>query len=512
MRSTFTGLNIGASGLRMAQINLDLTGHNIANAETIGYTRQRMNTAAIPPASLVQLLASDKRSLTGKGVEPLYIEQIRNPFLDMQYRKENAATQYLNSKEQHYGEIEGLFNTELDKIDQNTNISSVFTSFYKSLYSLTENPADLSIRKNLVENAAKMVDSFNDYAKRLIEKQADMNGCVKTNVGQINDIAESIAQLNEKIYSYELYGAKANDLRDQRNVLLDQLSGIVDMKYYEDLGGKLVVEIDGGTLVNHNNFNKLMTVDNEPNPIAGGPMLSNVYWQDSAGNPTYKVNPKSGEIKSYMDLCVGNSDDNKGIPHLLGELNKLCQKITKEFNEAHMQGWTLNNGATASQTGIKFFVDASPTHDASGVTALNFAINPDILRDANLIAASDKPVGSATAEGNDQRGNNVNALKLVGLITKKDANGNPDNFDSAYRGIIVSIGIEMASIVRQRSTQEVVQSQIINSRKSMSDVSLDEEMTNVVRFGHSYNAAARIITSMDEVLETLINKVGIVGR
>lgn len=523
MRSTFTGLNIANSGLRMAQIAMDLTGHNIANADTVGFTRQRLATAAIPPMSGKTLLAVDRKFLTGNGVAAQYIEQIRNPFLDAQYRKENANTQYWNAKETQFSELEGIFNTELDKIDDNTSVSSVFSSFYKSLYRLTENPSDKSIRMNVLENALKLTDTMNHYAERLRDKQINLNDSVKVVVNEINDIASSIAVLNEKIYSFELGGAFANDLRDQRNVLLDTLSGKANIEYYEDLNGYLVVELDGQRLVSHMDTKKLM-VSSDPlltqhSSVTGTPLYS-VFWQGSDGKPiaNREVQIDSGELKAYIDLRDGDSEGNVGIPFMMKQLDELCQKIVSEFNAVHMQGYTIPSSTdpldpnSMSQTGIKFFDDFGAL-DGSLVTALNFSVSLALQKDVYLIAASDKPILTSTPNNeNDQKGNNINALKLVELINKKDVNGNPDNFDSYYRDLVVSIGMEMSHIIRMRTTQDIVSEQIVNSRRSVSDVSLDEEMTNVIKFGHSYNAAARVITTMDEILDVLINRVGLVGR
>lgn len=514
MRSTFYGLEIAKTGLFISQNQLDVTGHNISNVDTPGYTRQRLATSAIPAGSQNAYIAVDKRGTSGRGVETICVEQLRNPFLDYQYRNENSTTTKWQTKEQYFEYVEALFNNELDSIETSSGISAIFSEFYNSLHELEKAPADQGVRKNVQQSAIKMTQSMNTYYDRLIDQQNTLNESVRITTNEINDIAKSIASLNEQIYGYELSGAKANDLRDQRNTLLDTLSGLINIETSEDINGQLIVQVNGRNLVRHASYKQFAVAENKPNPVDGGEtMLYGVYWADQNGNPTTsEVDPQNGALKGYLDIRDGNTKDNVGIPYVMQQLNALCQKITDDFNSVHEKGYTTPNGAeTDSRTGIKFFAQE---YNADGtkvaVTAKNFRISDDIMNDVFNIAASDMPV--STGDDNEQKGNGKIALQMCELISKQNSSGNADNVDSAYRQFLSEISIALEHMHDTADAQSIMKSHLSLQRQSISNVSLDEEMTNVVRYGHAYNAASRLISAIDEELDNLINKMGLVGR
>ena len=520
MRSTFYGLEIAKTGLFVSQNQLDITGHNIANVDTAGYTRQRVNTAALPPAAGAGLIGTDIKGTSGRGVDTLYVEQVRNSFLDYQYRKENSATMKWQTKEQYFEYVEALFNNELDDMVISTGVSSVFSNFYNSLSELEKSPESQSLRDNVQQNAIKMTETMNQYYDRLVEQQDTLNESVRITVSEINDIARQVARLNEQIYGYELSGAKANDLRDQRNSLLDTLSGLINVNSYEDTNGQMVVEIDGKNLVRHSQYQQFVAEKNVPNPLDdGATQLYGVYWADREGNATANaVSIQDGALRGYMDVRDGNSKDEVGIPYVVQQLNKLCQKIASDMNAIHETGYTIPSDKSGgeSRTGIDFFYvpadEADPSKkDYSQITAKNFRISDEIMKDVYNIAASDMPV-SKDGDVNEQKGNGKIALALAELITKKDEKGNPDNIDSVYKSLMSDISKGMEHIHDTADGQAVMKAHLEQQRKSISNVSLDEEMTNVVRFGHAYSAASRVISAIDEQLDTLINKMGLVGR
>lgn len=512
MRSTFYGLEIAKTGLFISQNQLDITGHNISNVDTPGYTRQRLSTAALPPAVGNAFIGTDIRSTSGRGVETINIEQVRNPFLDYQYRKENSTTTQWQTKEQYFGYLQALFNNELDDIVNTTGVSTVFSGFYNALQELEKAPSDKEMRVNLQQQAIKMTETMNYYYNRLVEQQDTLNQSVQISVTEINSLAKQIAQLNEQIYGYELSGARANDLRDQRNSLIDALSGLTAITTYEDTNGQMVIEVDGKNLVRHASYKQMAVADNVPNPLNGGKTsLYGVYWADKEGNPTANmVDFKDGAMNGYLTVRDGNSKENMGIPYVVRELNKLCQKMAADMNAVHEKGYTIPNNGGTTQTGIKFFHEEFDADGNSLVTAQNFRISDAIMNDVYNIAASDMPVDDTNV--NDQKGNGKNMLAMCELITKKNASGNADNIDSVYRSILSDISVNMEHIEDTYDAQSVMKAHIQQQRKSISDVSLDEEMTNVVRYGHSYNACSRVISAIDEALDVLINRMGLVGR
>jgi flagellar hook-associated protein 1 FlgK len=240
------------------------------------------------------------------------------------------------------------------------------------------------------------------------------------------------------------------------------------------------------------------------NPIAGEQDLYSVYWTDFNGSPTTPVNITDGALKGFLDIRDGNDGSNIGIPYVVQQLNAVCQKVVEQFNEVHQQGYTMPIGNGDTQTDIDFF-------DPACITAKDMKLSGAILADVNNIAASDQPVG-VSGETNEHKGNGQIALALCALINKTDAFGDPDNLNSKYKELLNTISLEQSNIINANKTQTILLANVETQRKSVSDVSMDEELTNMVKFGHSYNAASRMITAMDEALEILINKMGLVGR
>ncbi len=557
MRSTFGGFETAKSGLFASQQALNVTGHNIANVNTIGYSRQRLAVAAIPPAPNTGLINYSQKITAGGGVEMVHIEQIRNPFLDAQYRQEYTYSQNLGTLEYEFTLIEDLYNGEITEND--SGISATFNDFYSALHKLVENPSDQEIRKAVLESAIKITDTMNQNSNRIEDQYNNVNEAIETSVKMINQLAQSLADINNQIFSFELSGAKANDLRDSRNLLLDELSGIIPIDYYETAEGYLVVNYDGRNLVNHATPSQLAVALTAPHAFYATGSTYELYWSDQVdpATGTVLIDPATGvafdavdvditggSLGAYFKMKDGDSETNIGIPHIKNLMDDLCRKIVMEFNAVHVEGWNIPSNGGVSTQDNKFFDDniAALQRDATGqivgfwiegtdvtdpalmipgnpytdlqyfqdVTADNFEVDQSIIDNLFNIAASSNQI-DLTAD-NTQIGNNENALKMVELITKSDASGTPDNFDTSYKDIIIDVGIEMSYILRSQSSQEAVLNSISDQRQSIMGVSLDEEMTNIIKFGHSYNAASRVITAIDEELDTVINKMGLVGR
>ena len=448
--------------------------------------------------------------------------------------------------------VESIFNFEITA--EKSAVSAVFADFYAALYRLTENPCDPEVRQAVIGSATNMTSIINQIADKLRDQYNDINEEIDASVRQINAITRSIADLNNQIFSYELSGAKANDLKDKRNMLLDELAGYIPIKYHQTSEGYLVVEHQGVEIIRHADQKDFAVTSSKDHAFTPGAKVYEMYLAEQIDETTGAVltdpntsapftplEEKQGIMGAYFKMRDGDDDSNIGIPYVMHMFDKLCQKIAREFNAVHMQGWSLPNGTELSKQGNKFFKDGigdvqkdasgnitgywlegqdplvdpmitgNPYEDPnafSGIRALDFAVD-DSLNPFSIAASSEEIV---TGADNEQRNNNINALKLVELLTKVNASGNPDNFDSAYKEILVAVGLEMSHISRMNENQTVVLANIEDKRKSVSDVSIDEEVTNLIKYGHSYNAASRVITAIDEELDTIINKMGLVGR
>lgn len=489
MRTTFGTFNIATSGLFASQRSLDVTSHNISNANTEGYSRQAsIQKAAIPTYG-------STTGVIGTGVETYDIIRMRSSYLDQKYWGQNKTLQEWTVKQEQLMQMEGIFNEPSE-----TGIRKVLDEFFSSLEELSKLPGDSTCRVAVLEKANVLAVSINRNGNELINAIRDVNFSVKNKVSEVNSLAEQIANLNKHIFSFELNGSKANDLRDQRNVLLDSLSSIVNISVTEIPGPNgnnyLDVKIGGITLIDHINYNKLTTNEKSVTGITdiGGGKISDVVW-DGVQDQLVKI--ESGELKGLLDVRDGDGSgfNYRGLPYYLNKLNEFVESFAASFNKQHVQGVDLEG-----IEGKNFFYEPGTLQ----INSLNFKVDPDIYTNANKIAASSLSNG----ESNNR---NVNLLIELRKSTTmfSTVKGTPDDY---IKSLLSALAVDSSQAKRMTTNSEVLLDHTINSRLSESGVSLDEEMTNMVKFQQAYNASARMITTLDQVLDTTVNRLGIVGR
>jgi flagellar hook-associated protein 1 FlgK len=307
MPSTFFGLNIGTTGLFTYQAAMNTTGHNVANAETNGYTRQILNQKAGIP-----LKVNSSYGMAGTGVEATGIVQTRNAYYDMKYRNSNTVLGSYSAKQYGMTEIENYFNEVT--VD---GFTTSFNKLYDSLQSLSTDSSNPSKRGEITNYANNLTDYFNSMATNLKSIQEECNFEVKNQVDRINSLGQQIATVTKQINVMESSsGSTANDLRDQRQLLLDDLSNIVNISYNENVVGNnvgvtsFVVKIDGQTLVNTGDYNTLQVVPrtNKVNQNdADG--LYDIQWSNGNDFSTGSTS-LGGYLKSLIEVRDGNNNEN----------------------------------------------------------------------------------------------------------------------------------------------------------------------------------------------------------
>lgn len=499
MASLFYGLEIAKSGLNVSQQGISLTGHNISNSNTVGYTRQRIIQNSIDPCGGLTRISNVSKSTIGGGVAITMIDQVRSDYLDRKFRNENATLGNYNKRAEELDYIE----TVMDELSS-TGISKSMADFFKSLSEFSGDGVNDEYRMNVQQNALKMLESFHHYSNELTDLQDTYNDNMNATVIQINELITSIATYNEQIYGYELSGEQANDLRDKRNLMLDELSGLININYHVDSDGKLIVNCEGNELINHTDTAKLYTVANITDPVSGATDLFNIYIDpiDPAA-PDAVFNYTDGQLKAYKNLRDGNTSDNIGIPYLLSNLNKLARSLAKEFNAIHVTGFTKPEGSIVSTNGINFF--DVPAGGYNDITAENLSLSAEILTSLRNIAASSVVVDDLT------EGNNEKALELAKLSSRNDL-VDVGNFEEFLRSMTIELGIESAKSQTLSNSQIAIVDNLVQRKESVSGVSLDEEMVQMMTYQHAYAAASRVLTAIDEALDILINRTGTVGR
>ncbi len=542
--SSFFGFNTAITGLFTAQKQLEIINHNINNVNTPGYSRQVAEQTAGKPYYLPGVVG-----VIGTGSEISSIYRVRDEYLNYKYWNENMSYGEWSAKMELLADMEATFNEPSE-----SGFTTIMNDFFASLQELSKDPSSEPVRALVQQNGITLANYFNNAAVHFEKLQSDINQRVRIKVEQINSIAVQIQQLNKQIYNAELDGSIANDLRDRRTVLVDDLSKIVNVEANEvivsgDSEKHFVVAISGKSLVNHFNITKLEITQRDDNAILNEGDIAGLYeisWED--GN---KFEAKSGELKGYIDIRDGNdgilgvdektaSPSFKGIPFYIRKLNEFVRTFAIAFNEGYIDvngngnieyeedgighvdgfGLSVNDGdLTSSSTGIRFFTmigdDGKPVNSEDfigtandiveiadsykNITAKNFSVSKDIATDPKTIAASNI---------NSEAGNGEVLKELIELRhnTKMFTEGLPEDF---MKSLIAMLGIDSEQAVRLLENKESVVKQLVNRRLADSGVSLDEEMAEMVRYQHAYNAAARMVTTMNEIYDTLINRLGI---
>ena len=498
MGGSFAGLEIAKTGLFISRRALDVTGHNIVNADTVGYTRQRLITQSIDPYAFEGRYSYLGSATVGGGVQVQLLDQIRNDYLDREYRRENSQLGFWDTKATELDYIEKLLNEGTDN-----SIAQSLADFFDSINEFSMDPVSEEIRTNVQQNAIKLSDTLNHYYDKFVELQNVYNDSMEVMTMQINDYLTNIAEYNKQVYAYELSGEKANDLRDKRNVMLDELSELVNIEYYENSDAQLIVTVEGVELVNHTTPTLLEARPDLTGVVSGEPDFYEIYYEGTATVFDYS----DGKLQAYKDLRDGNSVDNIGLPKIIDDLNVLARSLAEEFNNINNAGFTIPYGATPSQTGVDMF--EVPAGGYADLTAGNFSISAALEESVFNIAASDQLVDLSAP--NTQQNNNLNALLMVELTTRTDI---PvvSNFENYLKSAMVNVAIESSHSKNMSDSQYSLVANLENRRQSISGVSVDEEMIEMVKQQHAYSAASRMLTAVDEALDILINRMGMVGR
>lgn len=476
---SFGGLYISISGLYANKKALDTISHNISNSNNPIYVRQ----SAIHASNRYSTTQVGNMQM-GTGVHVEEIRQIRDEFIDLRLRREMEIHGYWSATSDVLHEVEMIFNEQT-----NSGLQKVMSNFWDSWSELYQKPDSLTMRGLVHESAVAFVETVNHIDTQLDNLQLNLNKKILNEVDEINNILEDVMFFNEKIKLGEGQGEniKANDFRDSRNELLDKLSEKLPITYYEKYTGEVVISLNGRDLINGNYMNPLKIVKDNKG-------YGNIYWSDT--NEKIELRGK-GELGGYIDAR------DKAVEKYRDSLNDLVKTMADEINEVHVKGKGLDN-----EDGLAFFVDnvgnskiGKADLDKLEINAANIRVNPE-LGNFNKIAVSKS---GALGDGENIK----DILKLRDEINKELKGMTFDNF---YRDIISTLGVERNKARSITLNQEILIKQIEDRKGSISAVSLDEEMADMLKYQHSYIANSRVVNAIDEMVENIVNRMGIVGR
>jgi flagellar hook-associated protein 1 FlgK len=514
MRSTFMGLEASKRGLFTQQSALYTTGHNIANANTAGYSRQRVNMQPTLGFPGTGLNAPKTPGFIGTGVEAGSVQRIRDAFVDRQYRQESNKLGYWESRSEAITHMEDIMSEPSD-----FGLSASLDQFWKSLQDLHTSPENAGARKVVVHRGIAVAESFNYINKQLTDIQGNLKNEILVSTKDVNSILDQIASLNEQIQSIEPNGYMPNDLYDARDNLLDELSAYfpIEVSYQKSGGnslaiaeGSVTVSIKTNTGTNIEVVNGKDAGELSAETTPGAKMTDSENYEPFTQFTITGTGTITGGTIAYSDL-----EANKGgmlslinsyghgtvasaqgyYPEMLAKLDQMANEFAKEFNKIHQSGYELDS----TTMGDEFFVIKPP---ATVLGAGTIMVNKDIIDDPSKIAAS-------TAESAE--GNGANALLLANMKSNLMTGLGGATVQSFYQSMIGQLGVDGEQAGRLHYNSGTIMLAVDNKRASVSAVSLDEEMTNMIIFQQAYNASARMITVVDETLDKIINGMGRVG-
>lgn len=512
LASTFMGLSIANTGLSASQAGLATTTNNISNVNTTGYSRKVVSQIAVGPAAVYS------SNYVGSGTEVTSVDRVRSFRLDQKYWQENSSLGEWETKSDYLTEIENILGTSSD----DTTFTTTMDDFYSALEDLSNDPSSSASRAAVLEYGQAVCDYLNDASQRLSDLRDDVNTDIKTTVNEVNSYTQQIADLNQRISLASASGASTSDLEDQRDLLIDSLSSLVDVDVTQTTIGTAAdgtaittyaLSVNGSTLVDGGKARQL-----ECYAIADGGDTDGMYgirWTDT----DEEFDPgDSGSLKAYLDLRDGDGTDgaSKGIPYYTNQLDDYARTFAEAFNEGiYKDGTSYYSGHAGGYgldgtTGIRFFTYddlSSDDFEASGadtdsryanITAANISVSSDIQEDTDKIAAS--------SSASDTSGNNENVDDLISICTdtRMFDSGSPEDF---YNSIVATLGTATSYAGRQNDIQSAIVSYIDDSRSSVSGVSTNEETVNMTKYQQAYEASAQAVTTWNEIYQTTINMV-----
>ncbi len=457
MGINFSAFEIGRRALNANQTGINVTGQNIANVNTPGYSRRRLMLAESAPINVHGLNV-------GNGVSVAGIQSFRDAFIQSRIQAETGIAGRLTAQRDALGPVEAALQGS-----ENGGIENALANFFGSFRDLEANPGSLPLRSLTAQRGAALASAFQSTRARLGEIRQSTDAQVQVSVEQANDLSSRIAELNQKVSAAEASGVEASGLRDQRAELATKLSELTGARATENPDGTLTLSIaDGRPLVLGN---KAFQLQAEQVPPLG---LSTVSL---GGEPAAITEGTIAGLLSAIDSASTQIND----------LDALAASVVQRVNDLHTSGTDLDGNA-----GVNFF------NNSGTVTAANISVNSAVASDPRLIVAS--PLGQPGQTG-------TVAGSIANLLTdaSSTAGTRTGSFSSIFGSMLSDAGDQISSANNDLETQAAVLSQAMAQRDSVSGVSLDEEAINLLQYQKAFEAAARFIKVADEMTQVIIS-------
>ena len=464
------GLEVGRRALQAQQAALNVTGHNIANANTPGFSRRQVN---------IENAISGVNGGIGSGSDVVDIQRQRSRFDDAQMRVQQQVLGRWESLEQSLGSIEAIFNepagagsSEAGTIfnePSGLGLSGSMSRFWNAWQDLANVPESGAARAAVRQEADFLVTTLHQYNTKLGQTREDLDERVMQEVADINETLDQLRDINQAMPEAGFNGGDSNDLQDRRDVLLDRLANKIDISTVERENGQMSVLLSGHMLVEGDTISHLRVRQ----VARDGQAVSEVVFADDGSVASIR----EGQLRGLIDVRDGV------VPDMLNRLDKMAEGLVARVNELHRSGYGLDGSP-----GTNFF-------DPENVSASNLSIDSAIIENLDNIAAS--------SDGNS--GDNGLALAISAVRNEGILDEGTQTMESFYNEMLGDIGSRSREAQTMADNNRLFAQQIENRRQSVQGVSLNDEASQLVLFQRAYQAAARAVSIIDDLMEVTIN-------
>jgi len=470
MLSLFGTLDMASRAMQAQMTGVDVTGQNLANVSTTGYTRQ---TADIQTSPDISTSIGEE----GTGANVVAIQQAVNSMLNGQIVTQQSSSGYwsaqqsaLQSLQTNLNEfLNGTASTSSTSSDttSDTGLAGQLSSLFNDFQAVATSPTSISARQELISQAQTLSSTFNQVNSQFNATRTSLNSSLTNDVSSANQLLSGIAQLNGQISSAEFSGGTPNDLLDEQQQDLQNLAQLTNIQTSTGSNGAVDVSIGGQSLVSGDKvLDTLQTYD------ASGNGSGQLLVQTATGGVDLTLT--GGSIQGTIDTRDGE------LTTMQNSINMLASSLITQVNSVNSGGYSLTG-----TTGTDFF---------TGTNASDISVNQSLVNDPSLLQAS----GSATASGD-----NTVALQLADLGSATQSNLNGQTFGDSYGETVAALGDALSNANTQVTNQSAVSTMLSTQQSSVSGVNIDQEMTNLMGFQRAYEASAELVTTVNQMMETL---------
>lgn len=466
-------MQTGLSGMVAAKTAIATTGHNITNANSEGFSRQRVELKGNTPNPSLAA-----RNVVGQGVAIASVSRVNDEYLEKKIRNGTTSLSEMEEKDMHLNQLEDVFN-ELNDDGLNRLMANFFNQFRK----LANDPDNEAVRQSVREASQAMVNDFKRLRQEVVDVSKHIDNRIEAYSKDINSLVDECGQLNVEIKKVEMGGgASANDLKDRRDVVLKKIASYMSVSTHTDKDGSIHIDIPKiGPLLTAHPKGEEFSVERSPRDAQGKPENAyDVLTSSYAGsNVTHSI--KGGKMGALLDVR------DKTVGSILDRLDELAFSVTTAVNDLHRQGFTRNGG-----TGVEFFKNLQTKERAAEYLDMSAAVKENV----NNIAAAAIP---------DAPGDNRIATALGSIQGLRILNGGKSTADDFYNSIVNDVGIISSRNKTAMSQEKTVMTQLGKMRDQLSGVSLDEETANLLQFQQAFGASAKVIQVADQMLDEVLN-------